>query len=120
MKPFPATKVMDLSDGVLGTMGGGWGGRGRITLVGDASHAMRPTDGQGGNQASEDAIVLSRILTSSDASSVAQHLREFEETRLPRVKRIHDDQRIRYERRMKGEDIGPMSQELKEWIEAGV
>ncbi len=41
--------------------GQGWGGKGRIILIGDAAHAMRST-GQAGNVALEDSIVLCRAL----------------------------------------------------------
>jgi hypothetical protein len=118
LKPYPANKVVNFSDEFLAPLDGGWGGRGRVTLIGDAAHAMRLTDGQGGNQAFEDALVLTRTLTGE--SSLTQALRTFEATRLPRVKRIHDDQRIKYERRMKGEQVGPVSKEFQEWIEQGV
>ena len=123
LKPYPATKVVDFSNEVLEQLNGGWGGRGRVTLLGDAAHAMRPTDGQGGNQAFEDAVVLSRTLRNAfeeDSMSIEEALRQFETTRLPRVKRIHDDQRERYEKRMRGEPIGPMPKEFREWIEQGV
>ena len=119
-----APKVVDFSNEVLEQLdNGGWGGRGRVTLLGDAAHAMRPTDGQGGNQAFEDAVVLSRTLLHAfekESVSIVEALREFEAIRLPRVKRIHDDQRERYEKRMRGESVGPMSKEFREWIEQGV
>lgn len=78
----------------------------------------RPIDGQGGNQAFEDALVLTRTLEKDLALSDA--LREFESSRLPRVKRIHDDQRIRYEQRMQGIRVGPHAPEMRAWIEDGV
>ena len=37
-------------------------GKGRITLLGDAAHAMTPNLGQGGAQAIEDAVVLAESL----------------------------------------------------------
>jgi hypothetical protein len=74
-----------------------------VTLTGDAAHACRPTDGQGGNQAFEDAVVLCRTL--KDDLPIQQTLRKFEETRLPRVKRIHDDQR--YENRTEWLPVHP-------------
>lgn len=40
----------------------GWGGRGRVTLLGDAAHSMRPVSGQGCAMAFEDAVVLVRKL----------------------------------------------------------
>ena len=103
-----------------------------MTLIGDAAHAMRPTDGQGGNMAFEDALVLCRILANSNdnnlepnnetASSVniAKSLELFEQTRLPRVQKIHDNQRLRYEARMKGETPIPWTDEFKEWVTNGV
>jgi 2-polyprenyl-6-methoxyphenol hydroxylase-like FAD-dependent oxidoreductase len=81
---------------------------------------MRPTDGQGGNQAFEDAVVLTRLLKASNSTSIPDALREFEQARVPRVKRIHDDQRIRYEKRMKGEVIGRPSEKWTEWLLQGV
>lgn len=39
LKPFPPTKVVDFSDEALSIHGGGWGGRSRVTLTGDAAHA---------------------------------------------------------------------------------
>jgi len=62
LEPYPKTSVIDMSDTTLDLYKGRWGGRGRITLVGDASHGMRPTDGYGGSMAMEDAVVLTRIL----------------------------------------------------------
>jgi len=125
LQPYPSTKVIDFSDSVLESYG--WGGKKCITLVGDAAHAMRPTDGQGGNQAFEDALVLCRtlqdMLTNNDeitSESIATALRTFEATRLPRVKRIHDEQRIRYEKRMSGEKVGPPSKEFQDWVAKGV
>lgn len=39
LKPYPATRVVDFSDQVLSRLGGGWGGRSRVALTGDAAHA---------------------------------------------------------------------------------
>jgi salicylate hydroxylase len=39
-----------------------WGGRGRVTLIGDAAHAMRAASGQGSSMAFEDVCVLTRTL----------------------------------------------------------
>lgn len=134
---YTETKVSDFADDVLSQYDGRWGGKGRVTLIGDAAHAMRPIDGQGGNMAFEDAVVLCRVLgskdlrstialsspTEADASTcttVEELLGEFERTRLPRVKKIHDNQRSRYEARMKGGKVGPWSPEFKEWVNSGV
>ena len=94
---------MDLSSG--------WGGTGRITLIGDAAHAVRPSSGLGGSVAFEDAVVLSRLLANinnennndddddnnnsnndSNHDLVADALRQFETQRFPRVRSISDDQ----------------------------
>lgn len=127
---YTETKVTDFSDDVLSQFDGRWGGKGKVTIIGDAAHAMRPTDGQGGNMAFEDAIVLCRLLgseevrsaigSSTEAGLIEHVLGEFERTRLPRVKRMHDNQRLRYEARMKGGKVGPWSSEFKEWASSGV
>ena len=64
-----------------------WGDR-RVTLLGDAAHAM-PTDlGQGACQAIEDGLVLADSLASVDSPEAA--LRDYELRRIPRVKWIRD------------------------------
>jgi 2-polyprenyl-6-methoxyphenol hydroxylase-like FAD-dependent oxidoreductase len=40
----------------------GWGGTGRVVMIGDAAHAMRPVHGLGGAMAFEDALLLCRKL----------------------------------------------------------
>lgn len=43
--------------------------KGRVILIGDAAHAMLPTQGQGASQAIEDAEALGAFLTEVDTSS---------------------------------------------------
>jgi 2-polyprenyl-6-methoxyphenol hydroxylase-like FAD-dependent oxidoreductase len=63
-------------------------GEGRVTLLGDAAHAM-PTDlGQGACQAIEDAVVLAEALAGSDDPVAA--LRAYEERRIPRVRWVRE------------------------------
>lgn len=87
---------------------------------------MRPTDGCGGNMAFEDAIVMCRLFGNSSLlmditpALVESTLDKFERDRLDRVKKVHDNQRLRYEARMKGEKVGPWSSEFREWINGGV
>ena len=61
-------------------------GKGRITLLGDAAHAMTPNLGQGAGQAIEDAAALARCLASE--SSVSSALRAYEGQRLKRANTI--------------------------------
>ena len=60
-----------------------WGER-RVTLLGDAAHAMTNTLGQGSGMAFEDAIVLGRAL-SAHADPVSA-LRAYEERRMARTR----------------------------------
>jgi 2-polyprenyl-6-methoxyphenol hydroxylase-like FAD-dependent oxidoreductase len=120
-----------------------WGGKGRITLIGDAAHAIRATDGQGGSMAFEDAAVLSRLLKESAAAPRAATtddgvtngsmgtdetctddaavlaLREFESRRFSRVKCISQDQSRRAQARHRNEYIPPWSDAYRDWVFAG-
>jgi 2-polyprenyl-6-methoxyphenol hydroxylase-like FAD-dependent oxidoreductase len=59
-------------------------GQGRVTLLGDAAHAMTPNLGQGACQAIEDGVVLARTLKSGPQDPVAA-LREYESLRAART-----------------------------------
>lgn len=58
-------------------------GRGRVTVLGDAAHAMTTNLSQGGCQALEDAVVLSHCLR--DGGDVPGALRAYEQRRIPRT-----------------------------------
>jgi 2-polyprenyl-6-methoxyphenol hydroxylase-like FAD-dependent oxidoreductase len=58
-------------------------GEGRVTLVGDAAHPMTFDIGQGAGQGIEDAVVLSRCLSSG--GDVAGALRSYEDQRRKRT-----------------------------------
>lgn len=60
----------------------GWG-RGPVTLLGDAAHAMTPNLGQGACQAIEDAVALGAHLRG--ATDAAAALRRYEAARRPRA-----------------------------------
>jgi salicylate hydroxylase len=57
----------------------------RVTLVGDAAHAMLPFAAQGANQAIEDAFVLAACLRDADTDAVPAALRRYEALRRPRA-----------------------------------
>ncbi len=59
-------------------------GRGRVTLIGDAAHAMLPNAGQGASQSFEDAYILARWLAAEPDDPVAA-FRNFRRIRMPRV-----------------------------------
>jgi 2-polyprenyl-6-methoxyphenol hydroxylase-like FAD-dependent oxidoreductase len=61
-------------------------GRGRVTLLGDAAHAMTPNLGQGACQALEDAVALALAL--GGTSDVAAALRAYEGARIARANAI--------------------------------
>src|SRR5271166_3041224 len=58
-------------------------GMGRVSLIGDAAHAMTNALGQGANQAIEDALVLARCLAAQEDPVAA--LRAYEQERIPRT-----------------------------------
>ena len=61
---------------------------GRISLLGDAAHAMLPFFAQGAAQAIEDAAVLAGCLRTADPTSVPDALRRYEEIRRPRASQV--------------------------------
>ncbi len=71
-----------------------WGGSGRVTLIGDAAHSLRPASGLGGSLAFEDAVLLSRALVDG-SGSIAERLAHFEAKRLPRCRSLSRDQTLR-------------------------
>ena len=70
-------------------------GRGRVSLLGDASHAMHPMIGQGANMAIEDAHALAAALRDKGLSPAA--LRAYEAARTPRCARMVSDARAQCE-----------------------
>jgi 2-polyprenyl-6-methoxyphenol hydroxylase-like FAD-dependent oxidoreductase len=61
-------------------------GRGRVTLLGDAAHPMKPNIGQGAAQALEDAVVLGACVAGVDDPEHA--LREYERRRVRRANTV--------------------------------
>ncbi|MBS7669018.1 FAD-dependent monooxygenase [Croceicoccus gelatinilyticus] len=67
----------------------GWNKGGRITLLGDAAHAMTPFMGQGASSAIEDAVVLARAI--SDSETLPRALERYEAARLERATFIQQE-----------------------------
>jgi salicylate hydroxylase len=61
--------------------------QGRVALLGDAAHPMRPYLAQGAGMAVEDAQVLAQCLTASDVP-VAQQLQAYAQQRWARNARV--------------------------------
>lgn len=109
--------------------GSGWGGKGRVTITGDAAHGMRPASGLGGSMAFEDSVILCRVLKKlrddsrgapPSKSEVESALQDFENTRLPRIRKIWDDQWERSECSYRNIEMEPWSEEFTEWVFNGV
>ena len=66
---------------------------GRVTLLGDAAHAMLPFLAQGACQAIEDAAVLARCLAGVGPDAAPVALSRYEALRKPRATRIQDGSR---------------------------
>ena len=60
--------------------------QGRVTMLGDAAHAMTPNLGQGACQAIEDAVELGECL--KDKTDIVAALKRYEKRRVTRVNRI--------------------------------
>jgi 2-polyprenyl-6-methoxyphenol hydroxylase-like FAD-dependent oxidoreductase len=61
---------------------------GRVTLLGDACHAMLPFMAQGAAQAIEDGVALASSLAKGGAKNVGDALTLYEALRLPRTARV--------------------------------
>jgi salicylate hydroxylase len=74
--------------------------RGRLTLLGDAAHAMLPHLGQGANQSIEDGMALATILTNTDRTTVLAALLAYERLRRDRTAKVQTGSRengLRYD-----------------------
>mmetsp|Transcript_29104 Transcript_29104/g.53252 ORF Transcript_29104/g.53252 Transcript_29104/m.53252 type:complete len:384 (-) Transcript_29104:2349-3500(-) len=105
--------------------GNGWGGRGRVTIIGDAAHAMRPASGQGTSLAFEDCLILCRKVKGhmeqiSKSRKGCEHvMQEFENERLPRVRKIWDMEKKVSEASYTSKPI-TLSDDYTEWMYKGV
>jgi 2-polyprenyl-6-methoxyphenol hydroxylase-like FAD-dependent oxidoreductase len=92
---------------------------GRVTIVGDAAHALPPSAGQGVNQAFEDvytfAIVLAKTQKINNPASVKAALRRWQEGRQARVDRILELNGQIDKRRLPGAEASYEPFEL-EWL----
>jgi salicylate hydroxylase len=66
---------------------------GRITLLGDAAHAMLPYMAQGAVQSIEDAAVLAKCLAHVNRNDVGAALLRYEQVRKPRVTQCQEGSR---------------------------
>jgi salicylate hydroxylase len=66
---------------------------GRVTLMGDAAHAMLPYMAQGAVQSIEDAAVLAKCLARAEVRDLAAALHRYEEIRRPRASRCQEGSR---------------------------
>jgi salicylate hydroxylase len=65
----------------------------RITLLGDAAHAVTPHLGQGANQSVEDAITLAVLLQDVTPAEVPARLRLYQDLRIERNRVVRDGAR---------------------------
>lgn len=62
--------------------------KGRITLLGDAAHALVPHHGQGANQSIEDAVVLADCIAAAGSESIAETFERYERLRRGRARKV--------------------------------
>lgn len=70
----------------------------RVALIGDAAHAMHPTQGSGAGQAIEDAFILATVLgnpkTDRSVASIQRALKVFDLVRRPRAHEVQERSRM--------------------------
>jgi salicylate hydroxylase len=62
--------------------------KGRVTLLGDAAHALVPHHGQGANQSIEDAVVLADCIADAGSNSIADTFERYERLRRGRARKV--------------------------------
>lgn len=62
--------------------------KGRVTLLGDAAHAIVPHHGQGANQSIEDAVVLSDCVAAAGSQPIADTFERYERLRRGRARKV--------------------------------
>lgn len=62
--------------------------KGRMTLMGDAAHAIVPHHGQGANQSIEDAVVLADCIADIGSSSLSDMQERYERLRRGRARKV--------------------------------
>lgn len=86
---------------------------GRLTLLGDAAHAMLPHLGQGANQSIEDGAALASILEKA-GDRIPEALAAYEDLRRPRVAEVQSGARqngLRYDSQF--EDLAVRDEEIR-------
>lgn len=63
---------------------------GRLTLLGDAAHAMLPHVGQGATQALEDAVTLAELLAGAGRADVPDRLADYARLRRPHTRAVQE------------------------------
>jgi salicylate hydroxylase len=87
--------------------------RGRLTLLGDAAHAMLPHLGQGANQSIEDGMALATVLARADRRTAPAALLAYERLRRERAAQVQLGARrngLRYD--SAGSDLGVRDAEI--------
>ena len=78
---------------------------GRLTLLGDAAHAMLPHMGQGANQAIEDGMALATLMRGAGAADVTDVLIRYQALRPDRTARVQQGSRANGMRMDSGQAI---------------
>jgi salicylate hydroxylase len=78
---------------------------GRLTLLGDAAHAMLPHMGQGANQAIEDGMALATLMRGTDAADVTETLIRYQRLRHDHTARVQQGSRANGMRMDSGQAI---------------
>ncbi|KAF7770266.1 hypothetical protein Agabi119p4_6240 [Agaricus bisporus var. burnettii] len=92
---------------------------GRVAIMGDAAHAMHPTQGSGAGQSIEDAYVLATVLghpsTDGSCASIQRALKIFDIVRRPRALDVSEGSRLNgqyFGLKYKGVDFSSLQGEI--------